>query len=96
MKTNKYTRRFEPHHTTCNIQTDENRIEISFERMYPTALGRISDSLEEMRLCAYTIKEETTIFMMQPDYGMFGDEDELKDILSELAAEVNYELTYTN
>ena len=96
MKASKYTRRFKPYRTMCDIQTYADRIKVSFGLMYPTALGRIADSLEEMRICAYTIKDETTIFLMQPDYGMFGDDEELKEIFSELAAEVNYELTFMN
>ena len=97
MKASKYTRRFETHRTECEIHEEEDdRIVIVFGYMFPTALKRIADELEDMRLCADTIIEETTLFLMQPDYGLFGCTQELKDILSELAEEVNYELDFIN
>ena len=94
MKTSKYTRRFDPHHTMCEVQMYADRIKISFGKMYPSALGRIADSLEEMRICEFAIKDETSISLMRPDYGMFGDDEEFREIVSELFEEENYGITY--
>ena len=96
MKASKYSRRFDAHCTECEISEDDDRIVIVFEKIFPNALKRIADELESMRLCAYTIIEETTLTLMQPDYGLFDCNDELKTILSELAEEVNFELNFIN
>lgn len=92
----KYKQRFIPHQRICEIQMDADRIEIRTERCLPALLKRVADGLEEESLCAYTIVEEGVIYMMNPDYGMFIDEDEFRTIVSSLFAEQNYEITYKN
>lgn len=47
-----------------------------------------------MRLCRYTVVEGCSVFLMHPDYGMFGDDEEFRNIVSELFEEENYGIIY--
>ena len=91
---NQYAQRFHPHYRLCEIRFDADRIEIRTEECKPRLLHRIADALEAEALCAYTIVEEDAIYLMQPDYGMFMDEEEFRGIVAELFSEQNFEIVY--
>lgn len=78
----------------CKVRMDADRITLSLDRVYSKALTRVAEEMENMRLCAYTIIEGNKLYLMQPDFGMFGDDDEFRMIVSELFDEENYEITY--
>lgn len=73
---------------------DADRIRLEFENIYTTPLKQIADEIENMRLCAFTILEGHTLWLMYPDFGMFGCDEEFRIIISELCDEKNYELIY--
>lgn len=86
----------ERHEASCHIRMDADRIEVSLEGVYPSAVSRVADEMENMRLCAFVIVDESVIYLMHPDYGMFADDDEFRTIVSELFDEENYELIYVD
>lgn len=57
-------------------------------------MARVAEEMENMQLCRYTVIEDNKIFLMQPDYGMFGDDEEFRQIVSELFEEENYGIIY--
>lgn len=73
---------------------DADRITLLLDKVYPKALARVAEEMESMRLCAYTIIERNKLYLMQPDFGMFGDDEEFRMIVSELFDEENYEIIY--
>ena len=78
----------------CEVRMDADRITLTLDKVYPKAMARVAEEMESMRLCAYTIFEGGKLYLMQPDYGMFGDDDEFRMIVSELFGEENYEIIY--
>lgn len=78
----------------CEVRMDADRITLLLDKVYPKALARVAEEMESMRLCAYTIVEGSKLYLMQPDFGMFGDDDEFRMIVSELFDEENYEIIY--
>ena len=80
--------------SVCEIRMDADRITLIFDRVYPKALARVAEEMENMQLCRYTVIEDNKIFLMQPDYGMFGDDEEFRQIVSELFEEENYGIIY--
>lgn len=80
--------------TLCVVTMDADRIKLELDRIYPKAFKRIAEEMENMRLCGYTVIEGTTLWLMQPDYGMFADDDEFRSIVTELFNEENYNITY--
>ena len=75
---------------------DADRIKLALDRIYPKAFRRIAEEMENMRICRYTVIEGTALWLMQPDYGMFADDDEFRRIVAELFDEENYNITYRN
>ena len=82
--------------TVCEVAMDADRIKLALDRIYPKAFRRIAEEMENMRICRYTVIEGTTLWLMQPDYGMFADDDEFRRIVAELFDEENYNITYRN
>ena len=82
--------------TVCEVAMDADRIKLALDRIYPKAFKRIAEEMENMRLCRYTVIEGVTLWLMQPDYGMFADDDEFRRIVAELFDEENYNITYRN
>ena len=82
--------------TVCEVTMDADRIKLALDRIYPKAFKRIAEEMENMRLCRYTVIEGATLWLMQPDYGMFADDDEFRRIVEELFDEENYNITYRN
>lgn len=80
--------------SVCEVRMDADRITLTFDKVYPKALARVSEEMENMQLCRYTVVEDNKIFLMQPDYGMFGDDEEFRQIVSELFEEENYGIIY--
>ena len=80
--------------SVCEIRMDADRITLTFDKVYPKALARVAEEMENMQLCRYTVIEGNKIFLMQPDYGMFGDDEEFRQIVSELFEEENYGIIY--
>lgn len=80
--------------SVCEIRMDADRITLMFDKVYPKALARVAEEMENMQLCRYTVIEDNKIFLMQPDYGMFGDDEEFRQIVSELFEEENYGIIY--
>jgi hypothetical protein len=80
--------------SVCEIRMDADRITLTLDRVYPKALARVAEEMENMQLCRYTVVEDNKIFLMQPDYGMFGDDEEFREIVSELFEEENYGIIY--
>lgn len=80
--------------TICEVKMDEDRIKMVLSKVYPKAFARIAEEMENMRLCRYTVIEGTTMWLMQPDYGMFSDDEEFLSIVSELFNEENYNIIY--
>lgn len=78
----------------CEIRMDADCITLTFDKVYPKALARVAEEMENMQLCRYTVIEGNKIFLMQPDYGMFGDDEEFRQIVSELFEEENYGIIY--
>lgn len=91
---NQYAQRFIPHQRFCEVRMDSDRIEIRTQDCNPSLLRRVADGLENECLCAYTIVEKDAIYLMQPDYGMFGDDAEFREIVAEMFKEENYEMTF--
>lgn len=82
--------------TVCEVTMDADRIKLALDRIYPKAFRRIAEEMENMRICRYTVIEGTALWLMQPDYGMFADDDEFRRIVAELFDEENYNITYRN
>ena len=80
--------------SVCEVRMDADRITLTFDKVYPKALARVAEEMENMQLCRYTVIEDNKIFLMQPDYGMFGDDEEFRQIVSELFEEENYGIIY--
>ena len=80
--------------SVCETRMDADRITLTFDKVYPKALVRVAEEMENMQLCRYTVIEDNKIFLMQPDYGMFGDDEEFRGIVSELFEEENYGIIY--
>ena len=80
--------------SVCEVRMDADRITLTFDNVYPKALARVAEEMENMQLCRYTVIEDNKIFLMQPDYGMFGDDEEFRQIVSELFEEENYGIIY--
>lgn len=80
----------------CEVTMDADRIKLALDRIYPKAFKRIAEEMENMRLCRYTVIEGVTMWLMQPDYGMFADDDEFRRIVAEIFDEENYNITYRN
>ena len=80
--------------SVCEVRMDADRIALTFDKVYPKALARVAEEMENMQLCRYTVVEDNKIFLMQPDYGMFGDDEEFRQIVSELFEEENYGIIY--
>lgn len=78
----------------CEVAMDADRIKLTLDRVYPKAFNRIAEEMENMRLCRYTVIEGTTLWLMQPDFGMFADDDEFRTTVAELFDEENYNITY--
>lgn len=78
----------------CEITMDADRIKLELSRVYPKAFKRVAEEMENIRLCRYTVIEGTTLWLMQPDYGMFADDEEFRTIVSELFNEENYNIIY--
>lgn len=73
---------------------DADRITLTLDKVYPKALARVAEEMENMRLCAYTLIEGSKLYLMQPDFGLFGDDDEFRSIVAELFDEENYDIIY--
>lgn len=82
------------HDTLCEVREDADRISLAFDRIYPKALKRIGEEVETMGLCRWVLEEEGTLYLMQPDFGLFAGYDELLAIIQELCEEVNYNVTF--
>ena len=80
--------------SVCEVRMDADRITLTFDKVYPKALARVAEEMENMQLCRYTVIEDNKIFLMQPDYGMFGDDEEFRTIVTELFEEENYGIIY--
>ena len=80
--------------SVCEVRMDADRITLTFDKVYPKALARVAEEMENMQLCRYTVIEDNKIFLMQPDCGMFGDDEEFRQIVSELFEEENYGIIY--
>ena len=78
----------------CEVRMDADRITLTLGKVYPKAMARVAEEMESMRLCAYTIIEGGTLYLMQPDFGMFGGDEEFRMIVSEMFDEENYEIIY--
>ena len=78
----------------CEVRMDADRITLTLDKVYPKAMARVAEEMESMRLCAYTIIEGGKMYLMQPDFGMFGGDEEFRMIVSELFDEENYEIIY--
>lgn len=78
----------------CEVRMDADRITLTLGKVYPKAMARVAEEMESMRLCAYTIIEVGKLYLMQPDFGMFGGDEEFRMIVSELFDEENYEIIY--
>lgn len=89
-----YDQLVETRDATCELHLDADRITLRLEKVYSKAILRIGEELERMRICAYSLSEPGKLYLMQPDYGMFGSEEELRIIISELFNEENYEIIY--
>ena len=90
----KYDQLIEQRETLCEVTFDADRIKLEFERIYPTPLKHVAEEMENMMLCKCTIVEKNTMWLMQPDYGMFADDDEFCAIVQELFEEENYNIIY--
>ena len=84
----------EQRETFCEITMDADRIKLELSKIYPKAFARVAGEMENMQLCRYTVIEGKTLWLMQPDYGMFSDDDELRTIVKELFNEENYNIIY--
>lgn len=82
------------HDTLCEVREDADRISLAFDRIYPKALARIGEELETMGLCRWVLEDGRTLYLMQPDFGLFAGHDELLAIVQELCEEVNYNVTF--
>jgi hypothetical protein len=95
-------RNYKPHYdqlverreAVCEIRMDADRITLILDKVYSKALKRVAEEMENMQLCRYTVVEEGNVFLMQPDYGMFGNDEEFRNIITELFEEENYEIIY--
>lgn len=94
MQRNRYDQLTQRRESLCEIRMDADRITLSLDRVYPKALERVAEEMENMMLCRYTIIEGERLYLMQPDFGMFGSDDELLVIVSELFEEENYGIIY--
>lgn len=78
----------------CEVRMDADRITLSLTKVYPKALARVAEEMENTMLCRYTIVEDSKLYLMQPDFGMFGSDEEFQAIVSELFDEENYDIIY--
>lgn len=80
--------------SACEVFMGASHITLCFDKVYPKTLERVAEEMENMRLCRYTVVEGCSVFLMNPDYGMFGDDEEFRNIVSELFEEENYGIIY--
>lgn len=78
----------------CEVRMDADRITLTLDKVYSKALARIAEEMENMMLCRYTLLERNKLYLMQPDFGMFGNDEEFRTIVSELFNEENYDIIY--
>lgn len=90
----RYAQRFYVQDAVCSVRMDADRIELSVEGVYPISLQHVADELDKMMICAYTLIDGGRIYLMNPDYGMFADDDEFRMIVKELFEEENYNIIY--
>ena len=89
-----YDQLVERRDAVCEIRMDADSIKLTLDKVYPKALARVAEAMENMQLCRYTVVEKGCVWLMQPDYGMFADDEEFRSIVSELFEEENYEIIY--
>lgn len=94
MNRHQYDQLTQRRESLCEVRMDADRIMLSLERVYPKSLARVAEEMENMMLCRYTLIEGNRLFLMQPDFGMFGNDEEFRMIVSELFDEENYGITY--
>ena len=90
----KYDQLLARYDTICEVTMDADRIKLELSKIYPKAFARVAEEMENMRLCRYTVIEGKILWLMQPDYGMFTDDDEFRTIVAELFNEENYNIIY--
>lgn len=90
----RYDQLVERRDAVCEIHMDADSIKLTLDKVYPKALARVAEAMENMQLCRYTVVEKGCVWLMQPDYGMFADDDEFRSIVSELFEEENYDIIY--
>ena len=78
----------------CDVTLDADRIKLSLDKVYPKAMARVAEEMENMMFCSYTVIEDDTLWLMQPDYGVIGSDDEFCAAVQELFNEENYEIIY--
>lgn len=91
---NRFDQLIQRRESFCEVRMDADRITLLLDKVYPKAMARVAEGMENMRLCAYTLIEGNKLYLMQPDFGMFGNDDEFRAIVSELFDEENYEIIY--
>lgn len=91
---NRFDQLIQRRESFCEVRMDADRITLLLDKVYPKAMARVAEEMENMRLCAYTLIEGNKLYLMQPDFGIFGNDDEFRAIVSELFDEENYEIIY--
>lgn len=91
---NAYSRKLHRYEAVGTLEVDADRITITLDKGTPALLRRIGDEAENMMLCAFSLSEGDTLYLMQPDFGMFAGDDELVAILTELFDEQNYDIIF--
>lgn len=93
---NQYAQKFARQTLAAYIYPDAERITLCIDSSSKRLLLRVADECENEMLCSKTVVEADTLFLLWPDYGICGDDKQLKDHLCELFDAENYELVFKN
>lgn len=91
-----FSQKFAKQTLMAYIYPDAERITLRVDRSCKRVLLRVADECENEMLCAKTAIESDTLFLLWPDYGICGDNKQLKDHLCDLFEAENYELIFKN
>lgn len=80
--------------TVGYLRLDADRIILQTDDVSKRLLLRIADECENELICSKTAVNDGTLYLLWPDYGICGDDCQLKEHLKDLFEEENFELVF--
>lgn len=93
---NQYLQKFSRQTLVAYILPDADRITLHIEGAGKKLLLHMADECENEMLCQRTAVEDGKLFLLWPDYGICGDDEQLKEYLKELFDVKNIDLIFKN